>query len=51
MNQRKDKEKKSSQPKLIKRNGVTVGISIDATKRKNPKNIDEVFANIFSKYV
>ena len=44
-------EKKKKHPKIIKdKAGKTIGISIDAKYRKNPKNIDEVFANIFSKY-
>jgi hypothetical protein len=46
------KQKVVKKPEILKdKNRNTIGISIDATYRKNPKDIDEIFANIFSKYV
>ena len=38
--------------KIIKdKKGNTKGISIKAKKIKNPKTIDDIFSNIFSKYI
>jgi len=46
-------EKKTAKKvKVIKdKKGKPIGISIDAKRRKNPKNIDEAFANVFSNFM
>jgi len=46
------KKDKNKGYKIIKdKKGRSMGISIKAKKIKNPKTIDDIFSNIFSRYV
>ncbi len=45
-------KRKKKQPEILKnKKGEVVGIRIDAKRRKNPKNVDEAFANCFSNFI